>query len=345
MKVIIISDTHLGVRNNNQHFISYQLDRWKELFQYAKHHGIKTVIHGGDFFDNRSSISLGVLDAARRFNKLLLDSGCDFHLLVGNHDVAFKNDNRLNSPDILLEGASVYWEEPTALKIGGIDIDLIPWINNANFEKATAFIEASKSPICIGHFEVNGAPFHKGGILCEGGIDAALFSGYNRVLSGHFHTRSKVGRVEYIGAGFDYTWADWNDQRGFVVLDTDTRELEYVNWSTFMFVMGEMHEDGKIDFTPACENVAGKYVRIVCVHESNKKIEASLRDVEAQEPADFSVFFDSTKDVNNNTVDLEDRADEMKVMRLVVDDSISDVVLRQEVNVYLEQLYREASVQ
>ena len=345
MKIIVLSDTHLGVRNNSPHFIRYQLDRWKDLFKYAKHFGITNIIHGGDFFDNRSSISLAVLAATREFNQLRNEWGGTFDLLVGNHDVAFKNDNTLNSPDLLLEGVDVHWSQPVTRSFGGVHVDLIPWINNANYGEARAFIEKSKSPICIGHFEVNGAPFHKGGVVCEHGIDATLFSGYNLVISGHFHTRSKVGRVEYIGAGFDYTWADWNDERGFVVLDTETRELEYVNWKTFMFVMGEIAEDGSITFMPECENVAGKYVRLACASESNKQIEAALRELEAQEPAELQVFFSAVQDVNDATVELEELADETKVIQQVVEESVADETLRQKVNVYLETLYREASVQ
>lgn len=335
----------MGVRNNNLLFLEYQMARWADVFSYARKNNIGVMIHGGDFFDNRNAISMPVIQAVSvEFSQMLQKSGMEFHEIVGNHDVAYKNDNTLNSPNMLVEGAKVYWEKPQTVLFGGVAVDLIPWINNANYDDTVKFIESSKSEICIGHFEISGAPFHKGGIACEGGMSASLFSKYKKVLSGHFHTRSKIGNVEYIGAAFDYTWADWNDPRGFVVLDLDTLEMEYVDWSTFMFVMGSMDEEGNVDFYPPCDNISGKFVRIACEHDSNKKIEKALSALEAQEPAGFEVFFSVAKDVNSTTVDLESLANETAVITAVVEESISDEELRNDVNAWLQMLHHEVSV-
>lgn len=344
MKVIVITDTHLGARNNNLAFIEFQMSRWEELFRYAKKKGITTFIHAGDFFENRQTIGVHVLAAAEKFNQMVRDNDIDFHLLVGNHDVAYKNDNRVNSPEYLLDSVNVYWKEPVTMDLGQ-KIDLIPWINNENLERTLEFIKNSDSKACIGHFEISGAPFHRGGAVCEHGLDASSFSRYDRVLSGHFHTRSKIGKVEYIGAGFEYTWADWNDPRGFVVLDTDTLDVEYINWPQFMFVVGSVDGEGTITFTPDCNHFTGKYVRLVCETESNKKVERAIEGIEKQEPLELQVFYNTVKDVSLTTVDTSDVADEMQVMRMVVEESVPDEKLRQDVNMYLEQLYREANAE
>lgn len=344
MKVAIITDTHLGIRNGSIYFLSYQRERWVELFEYMKKNGIKVLLHGGDFFDNRNSISLTSLVAVTEFNALLKEYDIELTMIVGNHDVAFKNDNTVNSPEALLN-CEVIWERPVTKTFGKMSIDLIPWINNANYGEVQQFISKSKSPICLGHFEINGAPFHKGGHICEGGIDASLFQGYKKALSGHFHTRSKVGKVEYIGAGFDYTWADWNDPRGFVVLDTDTLDMEYVDWSSFMFVMGEMDEEGNVSYLPDCDSIDGKYVRIVVNTKTNKKIEAALSSLEARSPIEMQVFFKDDTVVNNTVVDVSEATDETHVIKVVLEEALENVEFRSEVQSYLEQIFREASSQ
>lgn len=344
MKIVLITDTHLGIRNSNIHFLEYQKERWKELFEYMRKNGIKELFHGGDFFDNRNSISIVALKYLNEFLFLVEEYDIKITAIVGNHDVAFKNDNSLNAPESLLP-FKIISDSAVTLKHGNITIDMIPWINNANYNEIRQFITSSKSDMCIGHFEVNGAPFHKGGHVCEGGIDASLFSSYKKVLSGHFHTRSKVGKVEYIGAGFDYTWADWNDPRGFVVIDCDTADIEYVDWTTFMFVMGEMDADGNVTYMPDCQDVSGKYVRIISEATPNKNMEESLARIDSLHPAELQVFFRDEKSVNKVDVDLSTATDDTHVMKKVLEVSIENDEFRSEVSKYLEELYREVSVQ
>ena len=343
MKLVMITDTHMGIRNGSKPFMDYQMKKWKELFEFMKKEGIRNLIHGGDFFDNRSSITLPTLNAANEFNDLVAEYGIDIKMIVGNHDVAFKNDNSINSPEELIN-AYVVWENPVTAIFDGLSIDLIPWVNNLNFESTKEFISKSKSSFCIGHFEVNGAPFHKGGHVCEGGMDASLFERYEKVLSGHFHTRSKVGKVEYIGAGFDYTWADWNDKRGFVVIDTADHSVTYHDWDTFMFTMGEMNEEGEVTFHPHVESIEGLYVRVVVNCKTNKKIEKAITDLESQGAIELQIFFNDGETVNQSNVSINDVADETGVIKTVLEGAIEDKDFRHQVQTYLETIYREASV-
>lgn len=344
MKVVFITDTHLGVRNSNSYFLEYQKARWVELVDYMNAEGITEIFHGGDFFDNRNSISIIALDYLNHFLDLIKKNGIKITAIVGNHDVAYKNDNSLNASDSLLPFDIVY-ESPVTVIRENMKIDLIPWINNSNFNEIRQFITASDSNMCLGHFEINGAPFHRGGHVCEGGIDAALFSKYSRVFSGHFHTRSQVGRVEYIGAGFDYTWADFNDPRGFVVVDCTSLEVEYVDWKTFMFVMIEMDAEGELKFLPECDSIENKYVRVISEATPNKKMEAALAKLEEQKPAELQVFFRDENSVIKSEVDLSDAVDDTHVMKAVLEVSIENESFRNQVSIYLEELYREASVQ
>ena len=42
------------------------------------------------------------------------------------------------------------------------------------------------------------------------------------VYSGHFHTRSTDGKINYLGNPYEMYWNDVNDTRGFHIFDTDT---------------------------------------------------------------------------------------------------------------------------
>ena len=61
------------------------------------------------------------------------------------------------------------------------------------------------------------------------GMESELYQKFSRVFSGHYHTRSNDGRIFYIGNPYEMFWNDVNDERGFIILDTDDMEFEYVN--------------------------------------------------------------------------------------------------------------------
>lgn len=183
----------------------------------------------GDAFDNRKSIDFWGLDWTR---KVVMDplSKYDVHMIVGNHDSFLKNSNKINSPGLLLKeypNIKVY-SEPTQVNIGGLDIVFVPWINQENEQLTTDILTRSKSKIVMGHLELNGFEAHKGHIM-EDGRDPKIFNKFEKVFSGHYHTRSDNGTVYYIGNPYEIYFNDLNETRGFVIFDTETLEHFYVD--------------------------------------------------------------------------------------------------------------------
>lgn len=183
----------------------------------------------GDAFDNRKSIDFWGLDWTR---KVVMDplSKYDVHMIVGNHDAFLKNSNKINSPGLLLKeypNIKVY-SETTEVNIGGLDIVFVPWINQENEQLTTDILTRSKSKIVMGHLELNGFEAHKGHIM-EDGRDPKIFNKFEKVFSGHYHTRSDNGTVYYIGNPYEIYFNDLNETRGFVIFDTETLEHFYVD--------------------------------------------------------------------------------------------------------------------
>ena len=103
MKVAIITDTHYGARKGSKFLHDYFELFYKNIFfPSLKEYGVDTVIHMGDAFDSRKSIDYQSLEWAKRvvFDPLM---EYNVHMIIGNHDVYYKNTNDVNSPDLLLQ--------------------------------------------------------------------------------------------------------------------------------------------------------------------------------------------------------------------------------------------------
>ena len=223
MKIAIITDTHYGARKGADYIHSYFKNFYDNIFfPYLEKNNIDTIIHMGDVFDSRKSIDYQSLEWSKRvvFEPL---KKYKVHAITGNHDAYYKNTNKVNSPELLLKDYDniITYSKPTEINIGGLDILLLPWINSENFEESKEFIDNSKSKIAMGHLEINGFKATRGHMM-EDGMDVSLFSKFEKVYSGHFHTRSTDGKIYYLGNPYEMYWNDVNDKRGFHIFDTET---------------------------------------------------------------------------------------------------------------------------
>ena len=227
MKVAIITDQHFGARKGSKYLHDYFEKFYNDVFfPYLEKNKITTVVDMGDTFDNRRNIDLWSLEWAKEkyFNKLR-DLGIKVHTIVGNHTAYYKDTNSINSVDLLLneyENVIVY-SEPTEIKLGKLKVLLLPWINSENYENTKNSIQKSTSKVVMGHLELNGFRATRGHMM-EDGMDVDMFDKFERVYSGHFHTRSTNGKIFYLGNPYEMFWNDVNDTRGFTIFDTQTLE-------------------------------------------------------------------------------------------------------------------------
>mgnify|MGYP000011441009 CR=1 FL=1 len=239
MKIAILNDTHCGVRNSSDIFLRYQERFYEEVFfPYLKENNITQILHLGDYYEHRKFVNFKALNANRKhFLEPMRDAGITMDIIPGNHDVYFKNTNELCSLKELLgyftSNVNIIMK-PTVLDYDGLGVAVIPWINNSNYKEYTDWALNCKAPILGAHLELKGFDM-MAGISNPHGMNADIFSRFEMVLSGHFHTKSHQGNVHYLGSQMEFTWADVDDPKYFHVLDTETREIEAVRNPITMF--------------------------------------------------------------------------------------------------------------
>jgi DNA repair exonuclease SbcCD nuclease subunit len=237
-KVAIISDTHFGVRKGNQIFHDYFEKFYNEVFfPTLDERGIDTVVHLGDCFDVRKGIDYWSLAWAKRvFFDPLLERGIKVHIIVGNHDIFYKQSLSINSPNLNLSeyGNVTIYSEPGTHTISGYSVFMVPWICEANAEAFSEELAYSEAKVCMGHLELAGFYANKD-YQCQHGTDAKIFGKFDRVFSGHFHKKNSSGNVTYLGNPYQLYWNDEGDTRGFHIFDLESHELEFVKNPNVMF--------------------------------------------------------------------------------------------------------------
>ena len=274
VKICLLNDSHFGARGDSQLFFDYFMKFYDdELFPYLKKNNIKTIIHAGDLMDRRKFVNFNILHQIRtRFMDELEKNGITMHCILGNHDVYYRNTNKVNSMQELFGNckAMTIYEKPEVINIDGLDIALLPWVNSENYDESIDFIKTASAPILIAHLELEGYDVIRG-VKYEGGMKSKLFERYEQVYTGHFHCRQEQGNIYYLGTQYQITFSDMHEQKGFHIYDTDTRELEFIPNPHKMFhAVTYNDEGGPVDSNKFdCEYLNGAYIKLYVEHKEH----------------------------------------------------------------------------
>jgi DNA repair exonuclease SbcCD nuclease subunit len=240
MKIALITDTHWGIRNDNVVFHDNTKKFLDDIFfPRIRSENITNVIHLGDIVDRRKYINF--LTASRLRNDFLAplqSMGVSMDIIAGNHDVYYKNTNSINALTELIDerykNVRIFTEATTVLQEDGTPILYLPWINEENRNGTEKEISATRAQIVLGHLEILGFEMFRGSVSTHGD-DPNMFDRFDLVCSGHYHHKSSSGNICYLGSHSQFTWSDYGDDRGFHILDTQTREIEFVRNPYNMF--------------------------------------------------------------------------------------------------------------
>jgi DNA repair exonuclease SbcCD nuclease subunit len=315
MKVAIITDSHYGAKKGSKHLHDYFELFYKNVFFPAlEENNVEAVIHMGDAFDSRKSIDYQSLEWSKRvvFDPL---KKYDVHMIIGNHDTYYKNTNSVNSPELILQTYSNIktYSDPTEVNIGGLKILFLPWINQENEAKTLKLIQKTTSRCAMGHLELQGFRVNRQ-LIMEHGLDSKLFEKFERVYSGHYHTRSNNGKVFYLGNPYEMYWTDVNDTRGFHIFDTETLEHTPIN-NPYKLFYNIYYEDTPYQLFDTTE-YENKIVKVIVRKKSKPKdfekfidklYTAGIQDLKIVENFDIQENEDFEVDEEENTMSILNR--------------------------------------
>jgi len=308
MKVLVITDQHFGVRNDSQIYVDYYQKFYSTVvIPFIEAYNIKHVLCLGDTFDRRKSVNFLSLEAAKgMWFDPLEKMGVTLTMLVGNHDIYYKNTLRINAPSLLLGeyGNIQVVDSPGEFLLGSLPVLGIPWICDDNRSRVYELLEQSTSTLCVGHLEFTGFESVPG-IVMEHGISIEPFKKFNKVLSGHFHTKSNKGNIHYLGNPYELYWNDYKAKRGFHILDTETLDLKFYR-NPFTMFHKEYYNEDTVDLTKDFSDIQNKYVKLIVEKKDDiLKFDRFLKLIYDSHPAELKIIEDLSFEYPEDQIDLE----------------------------------------
>lgn len=246
MKLIHLSDLHLGKRVNEFSMLEDQAFILQEILRIIDEEQPQAVLLAGDIYDK--SVPSG--EAVQLFDGFLWELSSrklQVFVISGNHD----SPERLSFGGRLMEGSGIHLSpvysgkvEPVVLEdaYGPVNVYLLPFLKPAHVRryfpeeesgtytealgKAVEALEIHKEQrnVLVTHQFVTGASRSDSEEISVGGsdnVDASVFDDFDYVALGHIHGPQNIGspRIRYCGTPLKYSFSEAGQQKSVTVAE------------------------------------------------------------------------------------------------------------------------------
>ena len=246
MKLIHLSDLHLGKRVNEVSLIEDQEYILHQILRIIKEENADAVLLSGDIYD-KSVPSAEAVTLFDEFLSRLAQLKVQVLAISGNHD----SPERLAFGNRLMEGAGIHMSPvyngevaPIVLSDphGEVCFWLLPFVKPAHVKRyypdagietytdacrvavEKMGIDTSKRNVLLTHQFVTGATTCESEEISVGGsdnVDAAVFEAFDYVALGHIHGPQNIGsnRIRYCGTPLKYSFSEANHYKSVTVVE------------------------------------------------------------------------------------------------------------------------------
>lgn len=255
MKIMHLSDLHIGKKVNEYSMLQDQIYILKEILQIIDDEKVETVIIAGDVYD-RSLPPNEALELFDEFLYQLSDRNVNVFVISGNHD----SPERISYCGRMMTENKIFLSpvydgnvKPITLNddYGEVNFYLLPFVRPAdirryfpdeNIENYTDAVKVaidnmnvdfSERNILVTHQFVTGAELSESEDIIVGGTDnvsGEVFDGFDYVALGHIHREQTVGKdnIRYCGTPLKYSFSEAKHIKSVTILDfNDKGNIEY----------------------------------------------------------------------------------------------------------------------
>lgn len=351
-KIALISDVHFGCRNNSETY----LEIIKKFFTITlvdalEKHKITDVRILGDLFDCRNNINVRTLNVAMDVFRWFKINKPDvqFKILLGNHDIYYKNRIDVNSIECLRQVGNIeIIDKVTTEVINSKEIISYPWLVPGSNEQCHFLSVANgdkKYNLCLGHFEIRGFEISKGVYDTEN-LEISLFKNFDKVFTGHYHLRSTTQNVTYLGCPFQQTWSDYGDDKGINIWDIDEEKHIFIKNEISPEFIKVNIDDLQNKNVSLLKKIKGNHVKFMI----DKKVEESWlvkarAKLESFEPFTFEVENTIIEtQIDDTSIDITKINDPFSLLMECVENimELDDDIDKTELKRYLMEIYSDS---
>lgn len=258
----MFSDLHLGIYGNSERWHDTAL-KWADwMVAELTKKNITDIFFLGDFFDNRTEISVQTIHVA----SIIIEKFKNFNMfmIIGNHDAYYKNRSDVHSLGMVKGHNNITLVDKT-LEFEKFDRKflMVPWNNE---------LPNSKYDYIFGHFEIQTFKMNNFTVCTHGLTPINILSKGNAAFSGHFHNRNSKkyneGTIGYIGSCFAMDFSDVGNTKGYHILDVEDGSVEfYENTASPKFVKLTLSSLKNVDQ----ESIQNNIVKLIVDKEIEEK--------------------------------------------------------------------------
>ncbi len=282
----VISDTHYHPftlfagkqeRDGCNERLKSQLDATWQAAQSMKAQGCTHIVHAGDMFHVRGSISPVTLNRVKAlYQEIANELGLPIYVIAGNHDLETKSS-------VMMANASTALNCDNIHVVCGTHIDhdkrlvLVSWFDSQSqlmceLNRIADELGDSRSDYTV----VIHAPLNSVIVgIPETGIEPQDLQdlGFGLVLSGHYHNHKQLtDNVFSVGALQHHNWGDCHSLAGYLLVNSELA-VTHVATSAPKFIDFMTEDDDS--------NISGNYIRLSGIAASDEDIESAKTSLRA----------------------------------------------------------------
>lgn len=332
MKTIILGDLHLGIKDSNSNFIDFQNHFFQEVLKkYLETNKINSkeyqIVLLGDVFHNRRIVNIKTVSQIYNLFALLEKYFSKIIVIVGNHDLYFRNSYELSASKLILKEINpnivqfeeYFFDETT-------DSLYVNWKNTKKeyLEVFKSLDKKTRSKIkyVFGHFELFNYKFNSYMVnddfecLSEEDI-LKLFPNLIQIYSGHFHNPQVKNKTKFVGVPYQLTWSEYGEKLGFIDLDFETNEEKFIENPFQIFNFIEFKTSQEILNFKVEEKYFKKTFKILFKDEKLKDLIETLKDSLNESGHDVIIVNTFNQMIASYSTDNEDLNKNLSIEKLL----------------------------
>lgn len=277
---ILVNDVHLDKGNGD-----LVKDIFHQVQTLAEKEHVEDIIIGGDVFTNRSGQPLTCLTTWKDIVDEMYEKEIRLHIIPGNHDKTDADDER--SYLDIYSHCNLY-RNAQIVNIRGVEFVMVPYFKDEKWLSEWREVDTRRSGECpailITHIGFDGVHNNDGSEVSSE-IKPSMFQDYSKVLIGHYHNASQLGKnVFYTGSAYQNDFGENITDKGFTVIYSDG-SIKFVASHFPKYIKQTIAADDRESLQNLLENYEGEtydHIRFVFVGKKTDCQKINIAEIQGK---------------------------------------------------------------